>query len=724
MHEESQVHRALQLSGESGEFVMDANGHTRFVPVDSELAEINRWLAEETDVAEMESREGYQDAADCIETYKASRTADPVDGELAILPAPLARIAVDQVIAWEYNTIMRPTPIVSMQPYFKDTYDIVVPPDAEMAAMGMMPGTPGMSGITIQRSAEETATYLEAGYDYKLRETLNFSAFLRTTLTDCATVGKTYAKVCWERDERIIMAPKKNGVVIDFSAYDEESVYDDEGVHWYAIPIFNILKRAHEDDLDRAEMLQERVPCSSDDFYGRCLSGEFPLLKDEEHLSLSRVVGEVKVDAQRQVEANTQNKYSALPPNFVDLRLVWFYRRLKYVDSDGQRKIRKVSLMGYYHHGARRICSIFRNPYRHQRRPYAVGYQMKDAHSDSGSSTTSVSRWFQKVATHLTQAEIKNVFLCNNFTPWADPDGPVASFFESGARLRPGKSVPGVFNKDWGVASIGIEHDSMVPLLNLIRGWAREAQNMSAVESGDASGLGRTPAGSISQLLQAGLQQPIMFLRGYDDFVRRLVMLDMETRRQYEPLGEIIPTRDAETKAITSVPFRYPLGEVGKNFRISLTASDEAMAREHEPEQLMLLLNMWQQYTQFVAQVVGPMKEASPSEREFFQKIVSGGQALFDRIVQMMRTDKDKFDLSKAIDAIEAEVEQSQQQMAAMAEQEQDIAPTQTPNPGGIVSERPESFDGGMAGMADVSGLASGAVPPPEAGVQPQGLVQ
>ena len=722
MHEDNQVKRALELDGESGTFVLDESGYTRFDPSPEEQVRIDQWIATETDLAEDEYRPIYADAADCIETYKASRTADIVDGELAILPAPLARIAVDQLVAWEFNTILRPTPLVSMQPYFKDDYDVVVPPPPEdVGRMAMMGIQPGMGGVVIKKTAEETGFALQTGYDYKLRETLGFPAFLRTTLTDMATVSKCYAKVCWEREERIVMKPKKDGVIVDFGDYEEDYIGDGDGVRWYPIPTFNILKRAHEDDIDRAEMFQERKPCSADDFLGKCESGKYPLLDSKDYVKFSQVVGDVKTDGQKQVEANTQNKYATVPPNFIDMRLVWFYRRLKFIDEDGQKKIRKVSLMGYYHHGIRKMCSIFRNPYRHQLRPYAVGYQLKDAHSDSGSSTTSISRWFQRVATHLTQADIKNIFLANNFTPWYDPDGVSAGHFEGGARFHPGKAVPGKFGEDWGVAPTGAVHDTMVPLLNLIRGWAREVQNMSAVESGESAGLGRTPSGSIAQILQQGLQQPLMLLRGYDEFIRRLIRLDIETRRQYEPLGEVIPTRDAVTKALINVPFRYPLGEVTRNFRISLTAADEALQREHEPEQLMMLLNVWQQYTQFVASVVGPMKEATDSEREFFKKIVSGGQALIDRIIALMRTDREAFDLSKAIDLVEQEIEQTQMQM--MAEQEQIGAQTPVTDGGGVVPPPTgQPLDRGMAGMAGTPGDAGGLVLPPEAGLQPEAI--
>ena len=708
----------MELDGTSGKFTLDESGHTRFEPSDDELKAINDWISRETEIAEEEYKPLYAEWADSIETYKAAQSQDIIDGEQPIMPAPLARIAVDQLVAWEFNTIMRPTPIASFQPYFNDEYDVVVPPPPELAAQMMQMG----QAPTIKKSAEDTAYYIEAGYDYKLRESLKFSCVLRDGLTDMAVVGKCYAKVCREKVDRPLLQPKKNGVFIDLYEKEEEYVRSGDSVKWYSVPVFNILKRLHEDDLDEAEMLQERTPCSAEKFRGRCLSGEYWLVPDEKIDELARQVGDVKTDEQKRVDG-TQGKNSPLPKNMVDVRLVWFHRYLKFKDeTTGQKTVRRVSLMGDYHAGARQMVNIFRNPYDHQLRPYAVGYQLKDPHSDSGSSTTSISKYFQKVATHLVQAEIKNVFLANNFTPWYIEDGPSAESFAGGVKLRPGKAVVGEYGKDWGVAPIGAEHQSTVPLLNVMRGWCREAQNMSTLESGDSM-PSRTPSSSISQVLQQGLQQPLMFLRGIDEWVKRLLLLDLETRKQYEPMGETIPTRDPETRETINVPFRFPLGEVARNFRISLTACDEALAREHEPEQLMTLLSLWQQFTQFVASVVGPMQQASPAQQQLFMRIVDGGQLLFDRIVTLMRTDKQKFDMSKAIGAIKQEIEMMQMQAAQAAEEAafaeaQAVASGQVPGPAGP----PDS--GGLEGATGQPGVPIDLSAPPE-GVPPsEGIIQ
>ena len=129
MHESDQLKHAIELDSDSGKFELGETGYTHFIPSDDELKSINQWLSTEHDIAEEEYVPIYQDAAENLETYKTSKTQDIIEGEPAILPAPVARIAVDQVVALMFNTIIRPTPIVSIQPSFSDEYEIIVPAD-------------------------------------------------------------------------------------------------------------------------------------------------------------------------------------------------------------------------------------------------------------------------------------------------------------------------------------------------------------------------------------------------------------------------------------------------------------------------------------------------------------------------------------------------------------------------------------------------------------------
>jgi len=745
MMQPDQVKSLLDLEGVSGKFVLDEDGNTVFEPTPEELTAINAWIAREHEIAEEECEPLYREAAENLQTYKATETSDIIEGEMPIVPAPLARIAVDQVVAWMYNTIMRPTPIVSFQPYFDDQYEIVVPPPQDMAArLGDLGVAPEMGGVAIQKeSAEDAAYYIERGYDYKLRESLRFSSVIRDALTDMATVSKAYVKVCYEKSNRIAMTPARKGLnnaIIDFGTKQERYVRSGESVRWYGVPFWNILKRNHVDDLDEAEVFWERTPCSPEEFRGRCLKGEYALIKNEEIDALAAITSDVKPETQKQIEATTQNKITTTPRNMIDMKLTWFYRYVKFKEDvpdpmTGEMKsrefVRRVSLMGDWHAGARRMCSIFRNPSDTQLRPYAVGYQLKDPHTDSGSSTTSISKFFQKTVTHLLQAEIKNAYIDNNISYWYDPDGPAATVFNEGkTKFHPGMGVGARFGEgqDWGVVRAGNTHGSLVQLINLLRGWAREVQNMSTFESGDAL-PSRTPSSSISQILQQGLQQPLMFLRAVDEFVCHLITIDMEMRRQYEPLGEVIPTRDAKTKALVNIPFMFPMGEVARNFRIALTAADEALAKEHEPEQLMMLLNVWQQLTQFIASVLGPMKEAMPEERAIFMRIIEGAQSLFDRIVTLMRTDVKKFDISTEVETLVEAIAKMQEE-AQMAAQQASIQqggmvdPNQAANAGPIPGPQPQANTGGSGGMAEQPVDQSGAMPPPEGSMQEMGPVQ
>lgn len=716
MADRDQVKRALELDEESGAFVMDEDGYMRFEPSDQELKDINAWISRETDLAEQEMEPIYAEAAEDIATYKASKTSDMIDGETAILPAPLARIAVDQYVAWTFNTITRPTPMVSMQPYFKDDYDVIVP----------FQNRDQMIPVKITKSAEETAHFIETGYDYKLRESLSFVSIIRDAILDACTVKRGYAKVCWEKSEQSYFQPKIDGV---FVTAETEEIYQSGGdqVKWYGVPVFNILKRAHEDDIDKAEMFQERTPISSETFRVRCLTGKYHLIPEEKINAYAQMTGDVKPQAQTSMEASTQNRMSIIPKEMVDVRLVWFHRWLKFKEQyknpeteevEERQVLRRVQLMGDYHAGAREFGCIYRNYRNDQRRPYAVLYQLKDPHSDSGSSTTSLSKWFQRVATHLVQAEIKNIFHANNFQYWHDPDGPVANLFAGGVKFRPGTSIPGKMGEAWGFARAGAEHYSMVNLLSFIRNWTREVQNMSVFETGD-SVPGRTPSSTISQILQQGLQQPIMFLRLISEFVKRLILLDLETRRQFQPMGEVIPTRDEETRESIDIPFRFPTGDLASNLRISLTAADEAMAKEHEPEQLMMLLNLWQQGAQFVGQVAGPLTDANatPAQRALFVQIVTGWQALFDKVVTMTRTDREKFNLNDAVKALAQEAEAAVQEMMNAAQGQANTGGVQ-PGPTGAPDEQ------GLPGAGAEPPIPTDLGPPPQGMPSETGFIQ
>lgn len=400
-----------------------------------------------------------------------------------------------------------------------------------------------------------------------------------------------------------------------------------------------------------------------------------------------------------------------------DVMEVWFYRNLKVIDPDtGEKVVKRFSLMGEFHVGAKRLLSCFRNPYDHQKRIHVPFTEYLD-----GSSTVGMLRWHQTVYTHCSQSEIKNSFHANNFSYRASPGSDVA---EKYANQPLATGVVIVAEKDeFDAFRPGAEHASLLPLMMHIRGDAVEASKVSAYESGQSI-PGRTPSSTVQQILERGGEPGNLFLLRLNEGVQKVMRLYLETARQYSPMGETVPVIDPETKAILEVPFRFPLGECMDNIRISLTAADEALSKEHAPEEIAMLMQLYQQRSQFVASLAGPLMDprSTPAAMGLFQKIIEGDQVIFEKLIGSVRTDtKDKFDVRPAIDALIAEKQAILQQQQMQQESELANA-NQAAEAGGVVSGAEGRTDsGGYPGAGGEPGLPPDAVEDPEAGVQPEG---
>jgi hypothetical protein len=762
----SDLKRLLDLKGSTIKFEYDDRGYMRGVPTDEELKRIESYLATEIEKSIADHEPVFKEAAENIKTYRAAKYQIPESGE-TILPLPLAAIAADQIISWNYNTIMRPRPVVSFDAYFGDEYEVLVPLEMEapmaqpdMGVMAGMPGMPpmdpmmggapgmgmggpemGMGGgmmggqmppmgppqmvtvpVPTKAHSEEIARRLEQGFEWKVRERIPFAKIVQNELSDVIIAGKGYVKVCADRSTRTVYQPKVNGAVLDLEEKGEYSVKSKEAVKIYCLPIFNVLKPIAEDDMEESPWVAEKTPVSPDTFLGRVESGEYHLIDKSEGQNLAEMVTEITSPLELDVKA-TQGKPQTEGKKAIDLMEVQVRLKVKGKDPEtGERVIKEYDFLAEWHHGAKRLCSLYKNPYDHQRRMIVPFYHIKDAHSDSGTCTVGRMKWHQKVATHAIQSEIKNAFHANNFSYWWVPGSEAADYFEAGKKLRAGEGIPGKEGEDWGVVRAGEGFTySMLPLIQWTEGSGQRTSNVSSYEQGDAV-PGRTPAATVSQILQQGLQQPLMFLRTFNESMVKVIRLYLETARQYQPFGETIPVRNQKTKEIMEIPFRFPVAAEGvdplDNFRISLTAADEAMAKEHEQEAMLMAESAWQQFAQFVAQVAGPMANpaASPATVKLFEKIIDAGQTIFNKYISFIRTDEEKFDLSPEIDALvkEHEAAVQAQQMAA-----QNGMMNANPNAqGGAVQPGPgPGVPGGGGGMAPPPGDPGLSGPPPPEGI-------
>jgi hypothetical protein len=279
---------------------------------------------------------------------------------------------------------------------------------------------------------------------------------------------------------------------------------------------------------------------------------------------------------------------------------------------------------------------------------------------------------------------------------------------------------PGKFGEDWGVQQMSAGLDGLMQLKQNVQ---MQAQTTSAV-SDIAAGRdipGRTPSSTVQQILERGNAQNTLFMRAINEAVCKAVRLYLETKRQYSPMGETIPVRDPETKAIIEIPFRLPVSDNGvdplDNFRISLTAADDRLAKENDQEQLVMLMNVFQQHANFVSQIAGPIinPQTSPAQMAFFKKMADAEQVILNRIMSLTRTDEEKFDMSPELEGV---IQEKQQIMLQM--QQQEAMNAAQGGSGGPVQGAEGQGDGsGPGGPPQQPGMAPGGGAPPAEGGSP-----
>ena len=697
--------RVLDLKRDSGKLELDEKGYTKFIPSNEELGRINSYISEELERAIEDHEPLWAEAADNVRTYKATKIT--IDGGDSILPAPIARIPADQIIARTFNQVMRHRPVFSFDPYFKGEYPVAVPTETVDPT-----GMPMMAPVAVPTDAETISRGLENGVEFKIRERIDFPDIALKTIRAAVVGAPYYIKICADPKYKTFQEPKVNGAFIDLNDKSERTVAKGDVVQWYLVSYFNAVKPVDEDDVDESPWFGERDPESALAFRTKAMTGEYFLVADEDVDKLATMTSEAFSPFAQEIKATTEKKAPQKPKLAIDKWIISFRWPVRYKDESGETVVKELDFIAPYHRLGKKALAIHVNPYDDKSRGYVLVDQM-----DDGDSTVGILKFFQTVSTHILQAEIKNAFHANNFSYWYDPDSEHAAQFEGSKRMSIGINVKGKYDEDWGVARVGAEHYSMLPLLQFCMGMGQQASNVSSYEQGDSI-PGRTPAQTVAQILEQGAAQPVLFLRRLNRAYTKAMRLYLERMRQFQPMGETLPMLDEEGKSIIEIPFRFPVGEVLDNFRISLTAADEAAAKEHEFEQQAMRLNLFQQFASFVAGIAGPISNpnATPAQLGFFQQTIEAAQKIFDRIIGQDRTDEESFDLASASRAI-VEERQMAMQMAMQPQIGAMNAHGQVPDAQGTVPGAAGSPD--MGGPDAMGGQSS--IPPDSAAYPAEG---
>lgn len=653
----------IELDGSSGTLQQSEAfpGYIEFAPSDEVLGRIEKYLGEELTQALEDYKPIFEEARDNTETYKAKKMT--VDGMTDILPSPLARIAANQNIAWAHSTIMRPTPLLSVKPYFPANYDVMMG-----VPVPQQDGTVTQATVPMPRDADKIAKTWELGYEFILRERVNLGKKSEQILTDTVTgAAPCWGKVCYHAETRSVMGPVKGKFTIDLSDKREAEMPVGDPVKWLILPVYSVIRPVEEDDVQASPWIAETTPLSPDDYLLKYYSGEFPLIADDETAEKQSKMAE---DTRNESKVQSDETVKQVVVRNARLRCkvyeVWFYWDVKIPNpNDPKRKmIKRMSFMGSFHLGPNKLLSCFRNPYDHQLRPYVPFFQIEDPHTLSGSSTVGDVKWHQRVKTRAWGLELENAASANNMCAFADPDTEAYTAMINRKKYLPNEVIPKREDEYVELWRKGEGHFSLLPNIQYIDNDGMRAVNMSSIELG-ADVPNRTPSGTVSQVIQQGNLQNLMFLRTICDRLVEMVKLDLRTRRQFYPTGETLHVFDQETQQLLEVLFQFPVEDAIDNFRFAFTAADEEMAKEHELPQLMALQANNQKRSMFVSQIAGLLvnPQLLPSQIQFLVDILASDQAITDKITSLFQADTKKFDYAKDIQQIVQEREALLQQM-------------------------------------------------------------
>lgn len=723
----------IELDKTSGLFKLDADGWTQFFPSDETRAELDSKIGNWIDGAIEAHQARIDEAARNLEAYKPVSQPIGPDGEKPILPSPTARTVANQVIASTTIETLRPRPMVAVDAYFNNEQRVIVPFDPEELRAAGVPIDPSVTEpvpVPITILSEDIAYNFELGLEFKLREKLDFANLFHRSVHACATgQSPIYIKVFAKRKHHAVIAPNVGAPIVDLSVgAEEEYDVDGEVVSIMLVPHDDVLVPNINQDVDELEWMAERNRDlrKPDDITRAYHEGRLPLIKDDEEcqrFATARVT--IATDETRARTDATTKKWTAPQEQFASdcpVFDVWFDAYLKVApiegsSSDAKPRIRCFSMVSTYHYAVRQSMAMYRNPYNHQRRILVPLQQSID-----GGSTVGTARYAQELITACTHQEIKAATIANNPVYSYDPLGApeVADYFKAhqGSPIRMGEFIPGRPGTDWGPVRAGFDRESMLGLMQ----WAEAGLQASAHSSDYTQGnrvVSHTSPQVVGAMLDRGGQNQKLFLQLLNRGWCKAFRLLLETWAQFQPMGDTIPVRNPVTKALMTVPFVYPVGEMLANFRFTLTAADDDAMRERDPDQSARDLELYHARAGFVANVVQAIRDpaATAEDSALLREVLAGENELYQRIVARTRSDVKRFDLMAYIDRI----------LAAKAKAASEIpqgglnaAPGQPAIEGGVAPEAaPPTDAAGVDGVGAEPGNAPVDVGTPVGGTSP-----
>lgn len=667
------VGQIKKLTSKSGKLELRDDGAIEYVPSKQELQALNDEWGQELDQAILDHEALYEEWRRNWEAYYGKNEILG-DGDEPILTLPIVGRDIDQLVAFMVTTIMRPRPIVSVDPYLPAEYDVLSQssPGGELEAMGLAPGTP----MQVKKTSEDVGAGLELGLDWKLREKLGFRKWLKNLVKEMYICGRAVSKVVYERryregEEPILEKAPEGWVRV--AGRKKTRMPDGEACRIENISNFNFLTRIDDDGVHGA-LCAERIPMTPTNLRRKFSAGEYSLIpKDEWDSILKQTTDNWLSESEVAIREHLDHRATDNRRPLHDIVELYFSHPVEVETVTPEGSVKKITeimeFQAHYHCTAKRFLYIVQNPY--PRRPYTVVFEDEEPGRFSSTCVASRIKKHQALLSQMLHLRIKSQVAAVTNIIECDPDSGAWEHVKGG--LRANQGVPVREGERFEMHPLGQAHSGLTPEIGFVSEDAAMTSGISQYERG-ANIPGRTPAASISQIMQAGYQRNLMILGAISDGASETIRLLLEVGRKFQPFGEVIPYTSPDMKETLDIAMRYPVEDVLDNFRISLTAADEELAKEAEFEQMVMMRDTLSQFNNTIAQIAGPLAstEMSPAVSDLFATLAKSEIEMMKNIISSKRRDSKKFLPSPdQIDAILAEKEQAAMMMQMQQQQQQ-----------------------------------------------------
>lgn len=697
-----------ELNAPRSKWELSPDGYyERWIPSDDEHAAVADYAYSYIRALEADNAEILNEITENVDAYRGkAKTIGWDSGDDPVVTLPLIAEKIDQLVAFETTTLLRPRPVMSVDPFFDDQYEVM----SSQSVPDPMTGQMVEMGVPKTFDAEEVAATLEFGLDYKLRARMPLDRIIKKVAQDLAIANYAVLKVVWDQKYRTVRNNKIKRLpggmaVVDGS--EERILRGKDPGRIENISVFSFLAPL-DGDIEDAELVCELAPMTVTDFREKVTTGEF-FLAPKDVLELNALIRNTTNEFKLEQDRSRSLKATGAQLERHDTREVWFQWPIEFEEFNGDGSsytvLKRVQLCGIFHMGARRFMTLYRNPYHHGRAPYVVITEDDEARRRPELSMVGRTKKQQTLASQMLHTNIANAVQASNFDIICNPDSEAWTALKEQGR-RPGRLIPAYdVEKDVKMSQPGANHTG---LGNEVGMMMQSIQNVTGVTDYETGGMipGRTPADTVRQILQSGLQRPMVTIKTISRGFGEAVRLYLRVLKQFQPYGEIVPTKDPDTNAKIMVPFLLPVEDVLDNFDIALTAAEEELAKEADHEERVMMFNLLGQASQTWAQMAGAMADinASPALTNLFAEMFGIQVRAFKLIVEPTRKDTAKFLPSpEAIQAIVAEKQQNAMmamQQMQMQQQMGGMGGSPTGDTGAVPA--PGAGAGGMAPMGAV----------------------